>query len=80
MRGPPEMRRDARQGAPNRNAKPPRLYDNKYSRPAAFARFRLGNTAAPLEACWYAVTADSLVLGTFGTRREAALALSGVRP
>jgi hypothetical protein len=77
---PPKRRRAALAGSPNRKSrKPPELTDkNEYASRIAFSRAALCKDRALL-AGWYAVTADSLVLGSYPTRLEAARA-SGVCP
>jgi hypothetical protein len=79
MRGPPEKRRAARQGSPNRKlCQPPEPTSNEYASRLDFSSAGLGK-GATLLARWYTIAPNSVVLGTFRSRPEAARAFREVR-
>jgi hypothetical protein len=85
MRGPPDMRRAALQGSPNRKHKPPGLNCKEYADAAIISTVSVCNGRALLghiletDAGWYrAVAPDGLLIGSFKSRPEAAKAFSGV--
>jgi hypothetical protein len=73
---PPDKMRSPAAGngrANRKSSKPGRLKKNEYADGVRVSRVSVRNDPALL-ACWYSVTPDSLVIGTFGTRLEAAQA------
>jgi hypothetical protein len=80
MRGPPEKRRAALQGSPDRYCQPPEPTDNEYADAAIISTVSLDHVLETNAGHYRAVAPDGLLIGSYPSRFEAARAFSGVRP